>query len=300
MIETAFRARRARRLALPLLLAGLWLMGCPAVPAVSSTTSPDAHTTSTASSSTGEAPKPAFAGPGGPLVVEVAGGPCEDLPSVIDAEDATFLVSTTQARRAQPGRAELEEVAGLPSPRGSTNRFALHPFILTVNLPHPVPPKPDTLAVLGYFLLDPRTHAFSRVKTARFGERAAFGDYPITFPVRDGTLVITFTSGTKRPNDPGYGVPAGDGSEALLVSKEGLVSPFPSWPNVLFRTVFSADRVIWAMTIRPGMPGNFVLRVPLAGPPRSTSPSPAPRAAAGRTGSPTRATSWRKAPARRK
>ncbi len=203
--------------------------------------------------------------------MEVADGPCADLPFVIDAEDATFLVSKTEAKRAQPGRAELEEVAGLPSPRGSTGGFALHPFILEVNRPRPSAVKPDTLNVLGYFLLDPRTHAFSRVETARFGERAAFGDYPIALPLpaQDGTLVITFTEGTKRPTDPGYGVPAGDGSEALRVSKDGLVTPFRSWPNVLFNMpVFATDGVIWAMIIRPGMPGNFVLRVPLTGTPR--------------------------------
>lgn len=266
---TASRPRGARHPALPVLAGGLWMMGCQAVPAATSTPGPGAHATSTPSSGAAEVPKPRAAGRGAPSFVEVADGPCADLPDVIDAEDATFLVSETQAKRAQPGRAELEKVAGLPSPRGSSQGFALHPFILEVERPDPVAPKPDTLAVLGYFLLDPRTHAFSRVETARFGERAAFGDYPIPLPVAGGTLVITFTYGTKRPTDPGYGVPAGDGSAALMASKDGLVSPFPSWPNVLFNMpVFHTDGVIWAMTIRPGMPGNFVLRVPLAGTPK--------------------------------
>ena len=107
------------------------------------------------------------------------------------------------------------------------------------------------------------------METERFGKRAAFGDYPDALPVPDGTLVITFTHGTTRPTDPGYSVPAGDGSEALMVSKDGVVTPFPSWPNVLFNDpVFSTDGVIWAMILRPGMPGNFVLRVPLAGTPK--------------------------------
>jgi hypothetical protein len=132
---------------------------------------------------------------------------------VVDAEDATFLVSATQTRRCQPGRPELEEVAGLPSPRGSAQGFLLHPFILVVKQPGPPSNlKPDTSDLLGYFLLDPRTHAFSRMETGRFEQPAVFGDYPQALPVRDGNLVITFTHGTKRPNDPGYGVPAGDGS----------------------------------------------------------------------------------------
>jgi hypothetical protein len=147
----------------------------------------------------------------------------------------------------------------------------LRPFILAVDRPDPMRLKPETLDLLGYFLLDPRTHAFSRMETGRFEPPAVFGDDPIALPLPapDGTLVITFVHGTKRPTDPGYVVPAGDGSEAVMVSKDGHVSPFPSWPNVLFgMPVFSANGVIWAMSIRPGMPGNFVLRVPLAGTPR--------------------------------
>jgi hypothetical protein len=250
------------------------MMGCQAVPAASSTPGPDAQATSTVpapgapSSSAGEAPKPGEAGRGGPPFVEVADGPCADLPAVIDAEDVTFLVSKTQARRGQPGRAELEEVAGLPSPRGSSFRFALRPFILAVRGPKPSSTKPDTAGYLGYFLLDPRTHAFSRMETGRFEQPAVFGDYPSALPVPDGTLVITFVHQAKKPTDPGYVVPAGDGSEALMVSRDGLVSPFPSWPSVLFSTAFSTDGVIWAMTTQPGMPGNFVLRVLLTGTPR--------------------------------
>lgn len=257
-------ARRAlRRLGV-----GLWMMGCQQVPAPSTTPGPDAHATAALSTSAGLAPKPDDAGRGGPPFVEVADGPCTDRPRVIDAEDATLLVSRTQARRSQPGRAELEEVTGLPSPRGSSSRFAVHPFILTVQRPNPAHMKPETLDYLGYFLLDPRTHAFSRMETGRFEQPAVFGDYPRALPVPDGTLVVTFVHGTKRPTDPGYVVPAGDGSEALMVSKDGRVSAFPSWPNVLFGTVFSTDGVIWAMTTQPGQPGNFVLRVPLTGTPK--------------------------------
>jgi hypothetical protein len=96
----------------------------------------------------------------------------------------------------------------------------------------------------------------------------AYLPYRIALPVRDGTLVVTYVRGTERPSDPDYSVQAGNGSEALMVSKDGVVSPFPSWPNVLFfDRVISTDGVIWAMTVRPGMPGNFVLRVPLAGTP---------------------------------
>jgi hypothetical protein len=99
-------------LALPLLGAGLWMMGCQAGPAASSTPGPQAQATSPApaapSANAGDAPKPREAGRGGPPFVEVADGPCADRPYVIDAEDATFLVSKTQARRGQPGRAELE------------------------------------------------------------------------------------------------------------------------------------------------------------------------------------------------
>jgi hypothetical protein len=225
--------------------------------------------------------KPGETGRASSPFVEVAEGPCADLPDVIDAGDATFLLSEIQARRAQPGRAELEDVAGLPTPRGSSQRFALHPFIVEVESPKPTAVKPDTLNVLGYFLLEPRTHAFARIETARFGDRAAFGDYPIALPVPDGTLVITFTNGTKRPTDPGYGVPAGDGSAALMVANDGVVRPFPSWPNILFNMpVFSTDGVVWAMTIRPGMPGNFVLRVAPTGPPKYF-PVPGTRACRG-------------------
>jgi hypothetical protein len=140
----------------------------------------------------------------------------------------------------------------------------MHPFILAVKSAQGTPP--GVLDVLGYFLLDARQHTFSPIETARFGKQTAFGDSPIALPVRDGTLVITYTRGTKRPSDPGYGVPGGDGSEALMASKDGIVRPFPSWPNVLFRDpVLTADEVVWAMTVRPGMPGHFVLRVPLHG-----------------------------------
>ena len=247
-------------------------MGCPAVPAVptaSSTPGPDAHATATSSSSAGEAPKPVQASPGGPPFVEVADGPCADRTHVIDAEDATFLVSKTQARRAQPGRAELDEVAGLPSPRGLTGRFALHPFVLDVDKPNPRRLKPETLDLLGYFLLDPRTQAFSPIETGPYDPPAVFGDDPIALPVPEGTFIITFTHGTKRLPDSGYAVPAGDGSEARMMSRDGKLSSFPSWPNVLFNDpVFFKDGVIWAMIIRPGMPGNFVLRVPLGGPPQ--------------------------------
>jgi hypothetical protein len=200
--------------------------------------------------------------------VDVAEAACADLPDVIDAEDATFVVSETWARRAVPGR-EMEEVAGLPSPRGGSQGFASRPFILAVERPDPGGLKPDTSDLLGYFLFDFRAHAFSRMETGRFEQPGVFGDFPIALPVHDGTLVVTFVHGTKRPTDPGYSVPAGDGSEALLVSKDGRVSRFPSWPNVLFNMpIVSADEVIWAVVIRPGMAGNFVLRVPLAGAPR--------------------------------
>jgi len=102
--------------------------------------------------------------------------------------------------------------------------------------------------------------------------------YRIPLPVRDGTLVVTFVNAFHSV-PPSYenaymregldfSVPAGDGSEALMVSKDGGVSPFPSWPNVPFSDrVVSTDGVLWAMTVRSGMPGNFVLRVPLAGTP---------------------------------
>jgi hypothetical protein len=126
--------------------------------------------------------------------------------------------------------------------------------------------KPDTLDLLGYFLLDPRTHAFSQMETERFGKRAAFGAYPDALPVPDGTLVITFVQSSKKPTDPGYVVPAGDGSEALMVSKDGKVTPFPRWPSVVYLRVFARDGVIWAMIVQhPGNPGNFVLRMPLTG-----------------------------------
>jgi hypothetical protein len=232
------------------------------------------HDTSKPSPSA-EAAAPIDAGRAVPAFVEIADGTCRDRPRVIDAGDATFLISRTQARRADPGRADLEEVAGLPSPRGSAGLFALRPFIIDVDRPDPTNSKPDTVDLLGYFVLDPRTHAFSRMEKESFrpdqvssDQGAVFGDDPTAFPVPAGTLVITFTHGTNRPNDPSYGVPAGDGSQAVMVSADGQVSPFPRWPNVLYTDLFSADGVIWAMIIRPGMPGKFVLRVPLDGAPR--------------------------------
>ena len=251
------------------MVVGLSMMGCQPVPSASSTPGPDAHTTSAPPPSAGLAPKPNDARLRGPPFVEIADGLCAERLRVIDAEDATLLVSRDQARWSQPGRAEMEEVTGLPSPRGSSSAFASRPFILEVKRANPMRLKPETLDVLGYFLLDPRTHAFSRMETGRFEPPAVFGDDPIALPVPDGSLVITYVHGTKRPTDRGYVVPAGDGSEAQMVSRDGQVRPFPSWPNVLFSTVFSTDGVIWAMTTQPGKPGNFVLRLPLGGPPQA-------------------------------
>jgi hypothetical protein len=246
--------------------AGLWILSCQAVPAVSRAPGPPARPTPAPSASASEAAQPRDASPADPIFVEIADGPCTDTPDVIDAADATLLVSDTRARRSQPGRFELEDVAGLPSPRGSSQGFALRPFILAVERPDPGGLKPDTSDLLGYFLFDPRTHAFSPMETGRFEPPAVFGDFPIALPVPDGTLVVTFVHGTKRPTDPGYVVPAGDGSEAMMVSKDGRVTRFASWPNVLFNMpLLSTDGVIWAVTIRPGMPGNFILRVPRAG-----------------------------------
>jgi hypothetical protein len=90
---TAPLCRGARHPALPWLGAGLWMMGCQAVPAASSRPGSVGHPTSTPSPSAGEAPQPGDDGRGGPPFVEIADGPCVDPTVVLDAEDATFLVS---------------------------------------------------------------------------------------------------------------------------------------------------------------------------------------------------------------
>ena len=210
----ASRARGARHMALPWLGAGLWMMGCrgsaraipharfrrrmprrrlprpPARPPVTTGT-----------------PKPGEAGRGFPPFEEIADGPCEGRPphtSVVDAEDATFLVSATQARRCQPGRPELEEVAGLPSPRGSAQGFLLHvhPRRQTAG-PTKTTCRRTRRTFLGYFLLDPRTHAFSR-QWNQDGSSSppCSGDYPQALPVETGTWSSPSHTGRRGPMTP--------------------------------------------------------------------------------------------------
>ncbi len=239
-------------------------LGCSAVPSSTGAAEP----APSVSASDAGAALPPVASPPAPrrAFVEIEDGPCDDLPEVIDEGDATLLLSRTQARHCEPGRAEIVEVTGLPSPRGSAFAFAKRPFILAVERPNPKPLKPDTLNIVGYFILDRATRAFSRVETKRFEPPAVFGDYPMAFSFGSGTLVVTYVQHEKRRAEPGYSVPAGDGSEALYVEPDGQVRPFPAWPDVLFAKAFSTDGVVWAVSTQPATPGNFVLRVPLRGP----------------------------------
>jgi len=93
----------------------------------------------------------------------------------------------------------------------------------------------------------------------------SFGALPITLPVATGTVVVGWTL-EKGRGDRDL-VPAGNMTRAWFVSSEGVVSDFSRWPAVMTWQQRSTPHTLWAIAARPGLPGQYLLKIPMAGMP---------------------------------
>jgi hypothetical protein len=187
-----------------------------------------------------------------------ADDPCASRTRVEDFGTWTLLISPTRARRVDPGRplAEAPEMgADLPPGRGTSWVFATKPAILSVEV------RPLARMEQGV------PKRLFRLDGERWSEmRADFGDVSAVLPVESG-LVVTGWVFDPIHGDTG-GVPAGDLTRAWRVSLDGGVSPWGAWPYVMSWQERSTPRTVWAVVAKPRRPGQFMLRLPLDGPPR--------------------------------
>ena len=92
-----------------------------------------------------------------------------------------------------------------------------------------------------------------------------FGASPIALPVASGTVVVGWTH--ERGRGDRDLVPAGNMTRAWFLSSTGVVSDFSRWPNVMTWQQQSTPHTLWAIAARPGLPGQFLLRIPMDGMP---------------------------------
>lgn len=186
------------------------------------------------------------------LVVDDA---CTNETALLDLGDRTLLSSRTGARLVEPGQSlrEARDVgAGLPVPRAPATLFATRPLVLSVLLQaHPLGP----IAHEGRLYL--QAHDGFRELGHDFGVNLA------AVPVEAGTVVVGWDYDPQR-GDPDA-VPAGNVTRAALLAVDGTVTPLAHWPRAMTWEPRSTPRTIWARAARPGQPGGFILRVPLAG-----------------------------------
>jgi|GEM_PF-6370411 len=186
------------------------------------------------------------------LVIDDA---CTNETTLGDLGDRTLLSSRTGARLVGPGQSlrDARDVgAGLPVPRAPATLFATRPLVLSVLLqahPHAPIAHEGRLYLLGHDGFGALTHDF--------------GVNLAAVPVEAGTVVVGWDNDPQR-GDPDA-VPAGNVTRAALLAVDGTVTPLSHWPRVMTWEPRSAPRTIWARAARPGQPGNFILRVPLAG-----------------------------------
>lgn len=186
------------------------------------------------------------------LVIDDA---CTNETTLGDLGDRTLLSSRTGARLVAPGQSlrDARDVgAGLPMPRAPATLFATRPLLLSVKLqahPHAPIAHEGRLYLLG---------------RDGFGElEQDLGVNLAAVPVEAGTVVVGWDYDPQR-GDPD-GVPVGNVTRAALLAVDGTVTPLSHWPRAMTWEPRSTPRTIWARAARPGQPGGFVLRVPLAG-----------------------------------
>lgn len=186
------------------------------------------------------------------LVIDDA---CTNETTLDDLGDTTLLISRTGARLVGPGQSlrDARDVgAGLPGPRAAATLFATRPLVLSVLLqayPHAPIAHDGRLYLLGHDGFGELTHDF--------------GVNLAAVPVEAGTVVVGWDQDLQR-GDPDS-VPAGNVTRAALLAVGGAVTALSHWPRAMTWEPCSTPRTIWARAARPGQPGGFVLRVPLAG-----------------------------------
>lgn len=181
---------------------------------------------------------------------------CARKTRVEDLGTRTLLISPVRAMILDPGQA-LEEAldvsAGLPSGRGDASVFATNPVVVSV---HPRPVLPMMVAAadesLRYRLVGAHWQKIEQ----------DFGFILAATPVASGTVVVDLVYAEAL--GPRL-VPAGNVTRAWLFDSEGDVTELPNWPRTLTWQHHSTPTTIWATAVKPGQPGQFLLRLPLQG-----------------------------------
>jgi hypothetical protein len=191
---------------------------------------------------------------------------CSLYPRVEDLGSRSLLISRAKVSivEADQALAEATDVSsGLPSGRGSGVLFAANPIILQIERePHRA----------SMFKPAESDYARFRLEGTRWIPlTASFGAHPMALPVATGTVIVGWTY------ERGLGdrdlVPAGNMTRAWFISSAGAVSDFSRWPRVLTWQQRSTPHTLWAIAAKPGLPGQYLLRIPIDGMPE-LSPIP--------------------------
>ena len=192
--------------------------------------------------------------------VRVIEDECALSPRVEDLGSRTLLISASRVSIVEPGQAwahATDVSSGLPSGRGSGWLFTANPIVLQIERqPHRDSMFQAAESDYARYRLE-GTHWIALTQT--------FGASPIALPVASGTVVVGWT--LERGRGDRDRVPAGNMTRAWFLSSAGVASDFSRWPNVMTWQQQSTPHTLWAIAARPGLPGQFLLRIPMDGMP---------------------------------
>jgi hypothetical protein len=196
--------------------------------------------------------------------VRVIEDDCTLYPRVEDLGSRSLVISAARVSIVEPNQhfSDATDVSsGLPSGRGSGFLFTLNPIVLQVERqPHRASMFKPTESDYARFRLE-GTRWIPLTQT--------FGAFPIALPVASGTIVVGWIhEAARRDRDL---VPAGNATRAWFLSSAGVVSDFSRWPAVLTWQQRSTPNTLWAIAVRPGQPGQYLLRIPMDGKPELSS-----------------------------
>ncbi len=169
---------------------------------------------------------------------------------VVDFGEATLLLSTSTARLLAP-RAPLASARDV-----------------SVGLPKALLGEAPILSVAPLLGVDQYPHGAGNdfvwfTLTAGGWKPVALPENVETLlPLGSGAVAIEWAS--IPDGDPG-GVPAGNATRAWRVAEDGSVACVAGWPNAMTWNHKTAGESIWAIAARPGVPGKFLLHVPVHG-----------------------------------
>jgi hypothetical protein len=217
-----------------------------------------------APSSLGAAPAEKLAG----RFVLVADEACRTsapLTTIQDLGTSSLVVSPTQVRLVGPEcrwKEAIDIASSLPLGRGDVGVLSVTPALIRVDL-HPATFERSGPTEIQ--LAQPPYRIYRLVSDHLIAMESDFGTIAAVLPVQSGIVIVGWIHDRER-GDP-TGLPWGNSTKARFVSSDGVVSDVPGWPPVMAWDSRSTLKVLWALTIRPGAPGSFLMRLPLGGEP---------------------------------